>query len=245
MKKSLSITYDNYKSSIMRACSEQEKERKRIARELHDETIQQLAVMGMAIDAILNYDDSLPSHIRTQLQGLRDTTDNILVGVRRICHNLRPPLMYHTGLADALRWMVTNDSVPDKINCSFVLEGTEKRLAPDVEMLLFRIVQEAMTNVTKHARARNLEVVISYDTQSLNLIIADDGIGIDATATLTRMSRTAALGLIGMKERAMLLGADLTIKSLPKKGTRINVEVPIHQHDGDGLVPQYFGERIL
>lgn len=202
----------------------QEDERKRIARELHDETAQALASVLIRISLL---ERSLESGtLRAQLGELRDITEAALRGVRRLATDLRPPMLDDLGLEKALRAHVRDWS--PRWSTEVTLTGRHLgRLPGDVELVLFRVVQEALSNVAKHARASRAEVSMSRRGRTLRLTVEDDGRGFDVEA-----ARDSRLGLFGMQERLALVGGTLAIHSAPGRGTRVCAEVPLPRSRG-------------
>ena len=214
----------SYASQITRA---QEEERKRIARELHDETIQSLASLGMEIDAVINTCNGVSQKgIIDQLEELRHKMDGLLQSVRRITQDLRPPMLEDLGLIFALQWLAEDVGNQPPLNTQLIVTGKERRLAPEVEMLLFRIAQEALNNVRRHANASESVVSIEYLPQSITLSVRDNGKGFEL-AQVKRMEASpfGKLGIIGMEERARLLGGEFHIESRVDEGTTVNVSI--------------------
>lgn len=212
-----------YAAQVTRA---QEDERKRVARELHDETIQALASLGLAIDALVSRRPDLPADISEGLERLRDRTDEILHGVRRFSQDLRPPVIDALGLADGLQWLIDDLKNQSPIDASLQIVGPEHRFSPDSELALFRIAQEALTNVRKHSSATQVTTLLEFSGSRVRITITDNGIAFDTSnAEGARLAASGKLGLVGMQERARLLGASLAIDSEPGKGTTVTVEL--------------------
>ncbi len=214
----------SYASQITRA---QEEERKRIARELHDETIQSLASLGMEIDAVINTcDKNCQQDVMDRLEELRHKMDGLLQSVRRITQDLRPPMLEDLGLIFALQWLAEDVGNQPPLNTRLIVTGDERRLAPEVEMLLFRIAQEALNNVRRHSKATESVVSIDYLPQSVTLSVTDNGQGFELSH-LKRMEASpfGKLGIIGMEERARLLGGEFHIETRVNKGTTVSVSL--------------------
>ncbi|MCX7838506.1 MAG: GAF domain-containing protein [Anaerolineae bacterium] len=202
----------------------QEEERKRIARELHDDTGQALTSLMVGLRAA---SDACESATRARLESLRDIAAQTLNAVKRLARELRPPLLDDLGLPAALERYLASYRTTFHLNTDLQVAGfgTNGRLAPEIELALYRIVQEALTNVAKHAQARNVSVVVERKARSVIAIIEDDGKGFDVHAVM-EAGRESQLGLYGMRERAELLGGRLHIESAPSQGTSVFVEVP-------------------
>jgi len=208
-----------------RAISAQEEERKRIARELHDETAQDLASLGMDIDYLAKTKGGIPVDLSKRLGELRDRTNDILRGVRSMSQALRPPMLEEFGLVSALQGLVIELNTQYEIDARLEVQGTARRLSPDVEITLFRIAQEALNNVGKHSRTTECQFEIEYSPNNVRLIISDNGQGFDLPGNIEEFASSKKLGLVGMQERAKLIDGTLTIQSERGKGTTLVLEV--------------------
>lgn len=197
----------------------QEEERKRISREMHDETAQNLVAIRRDIDAL----DS-PAADDVRLEELRALASRTLAGVRRFSRDLRPPVLDDLGLRSALDALVADIGQQDGPAARLTVEGASRRLAGDRELMLFRISQAALTNVLRHARARSVRVELAVLPVRVRLTIFDDGVGFDPPDDVAELAAGGKLGLLGMRERAELASAQLTIVSARGEGTRITVE---------------------
>ena len=200
----------------------QEEERTRIARELHDDTAQ--ALTSVLVRLRLLERSAEDKRLRSGLAELRDLTVETLDGVRRLAIDLRPPMLDDLGLEAAIQSHVQDFSRQRQINVNFTSSGLG-RLPPNVELVLYRIVQEALSNVAKHAGASRVETRLSRKGRTLRLLVEDDGCGFDVEAA--KGSRQSGLGLFGMEERLALIGGTLRVESSPGKGTRLSAEVPL------------------
>jgi two-component system sensor histidine kinase UhpB len=198
----------------------QEEERKRIARELHDDTAQALTSILVRLRLL---ERSLEDErLRGGLAELRDLTGATLEGVRRMAIDLRPPMLDDLGLEAALQSHVQDFSQRWPIRATFT-SSRLGRLPAGVELVLYRIVQEALSNVAKHANASQVLVRLSRRGRSLRLLVEDDGCGFDVEAT--RHSRESGLGLFGMEERLALVSGTLRVESVVGGGTRVSADV--------------------
>jgi signal transduction histidine kinase len=215
---------DTLRAYASREILAQEEERKRVARELHDDTSQALASLGMDIDSLAKAKGRSSREVSERLEGLRDRTDVILRGVRSLSQALRPSMLEELGLLAALRGL-TDDLVSQQgIAAQFVVQGTPRRLPPDIELALFRIAQEASSNIGKHARATECAVSVEFSPGNIKLRISDNGQGFELPAALDDYAYSGNLGLVGMQERAKLINGALTIWSQLGKGTTIVLE---------------------
>lgn len=200
----------------------QEEERKRIARELHDDTAQ--ALTSVLVRLRLLERSAGDERLRAGITELRDLTGDALEGVRRMAIDLRPPMLDDLGLEAALQAFVQDFSHRWPVKAKFT-GGRLGRLPLDVELVLYRIVQEALSNVAKHANASRVEARLTRRGRSLRLVIEDDGCGFDVEAA--KSSRGSGLGLFGMEERLALIGGSVLVESAVGRGTRISVEAPL------------------
>ena len=200
----------------------QEEERKRIARELHDDTAQ--ALTSVLVRLRLLERSMQDEGLRGGVAELRDLTGAALEGVRRLAIDLRPPMLDDLGLEAALQSHVQDFSLRWPIRATFT-NSRLGRLPPDVELVLYRIVQEALSNVAKHANASRVEARLTRKERTLRMLIEDDGCGFDVEAA--KGSRQSGLGLFGMEERLALIGGTLRVESTVGRGTRVLAEVPL------------------
>ena len=147
--------------------------------------------------------------------------------MRHLSRDLRPSLIDDVGLLAALRWALRELKTEHSVDGDLQVRGDEQRLSQEVELILFRIVQEALRNIGKHSRASKAEVLISFEEGKITAVINDNGIGFQLPDKVGDLSRIGKLGLVGMEERVRLLDGSLEIKSEPDKGTTIIVEAPI------------------
>lgn len=197
----------------------QEEERKRLSRDLHDNLGQILAASHMALDLAEQAESLLTARAHlSQLKALLDMADERL---RQLSFALRPSLLDDLGLLPALQELLEQASVYSSVSLTLRAEGVYHRLPPDVETALYRICQEALTNILRHAQARSATIALWKEEERVRLAIEDDGQGFRVEEVL--LARRERLGLIGMQERVRLVGGTLTILSSPGQGTRIEV----------------------
>jgi two-component system sensor histidine kinase DegS len=205
----------------------QENERKRIARELHDETIQALLSLGMDIDAVIRTEKTLPSDLAARLGELRNRTRDIREGVKNLTRALRPPMLDEVGLLTALRWLTTDITAQRGVDTKLEVRGDARRLSPEAEVTIFRVAQEALNNVAKHSGARTARVVLQFDREQVKLVVSDDGRGFDLSRESEGYSKSGRIGIIGMNERARLLNGTIRFDSTPDLGTTVVLEAPV------------------
>lgn len=222
------VKAEQYQSRLRQMSSQvltaQEEERKRIAREMHDDTAQ--ALTSVLVRLRLLERSTGDERLRDGLSELRDLTGAALEGVRRLAIDLRPPMLDDLGLEAALRSYVHEFSQRWPTKATFT-SSRLGRLPSVVELVLYRIVQEALSNVAKHANASQVLVRLTCRGRALRMVIEDDGHGFDVDAV--RSSRESGLGLFGMEERLALVGGSLRVESAVGKGTRLFAEVPLPQ----------------
>jgi signal transduction histidine kinase len=204
----------------------QEAERQRIARELHDATGQSLTAIALGLRGVETILQSDPSLAVEQIKELKSFGTHALGELRHIIADLRPSQLDDLGLVAALQWYVQEFEKRYAIRTNFAVEGNRSRLPTEYETVLFRITQEALINVAKHANASQAGVKLEIYPAQVCVIVKDDGRGFDLDKTL-RGDRRAGWGLLGIQERALLLGGQCEIDSRPGRGTHIRVTIPL------------------
>jgi PAS domain S-box-containing protein len=212
----------HYVEQITRA---QESERKRISRELHDDTIQSLVVLSRQLDALATTRGELPPEFRRRLEDLWHQSDTIMQGVRRLSQDLRPAALDRLGLLPAIQMLAADAAGFSGIPTRVSVVGAERRLGEEIELVLFRIVQEALRNVWRHSRATAAEVIIEFTNYKVEITIKDNGIGFEPPASVGELAKEGKLGLAGMEERARLVGATLSAQSHHGQGTTIAIRL--------------------
>jgi PAS domain S-box-containing protein len=211
----------DYVNLITRAIEE---ERKRVARELHDDTAQALVALARNLDALtLDVEDNAEAHQR--VEEIRTLAESILRNVRRFSRDLRPSLLDDLGLVPAVEWLTEDLSQHFGVRSQLDVIGIPRRLEQDVELSLFRIAQEAISNVRRHARATQVVARLSFADKRVRLQVRDNGIGFTPSERAADLTSARGLGLRGMRERAELIGGTLNVTSEPGKGTIVEVSV--------------------
>lgn len=200
----------------------QEMERRAIAHELHDELGQALTALRFNLEAL----EETPSIIQPRLKDSFNIVDQILQQVRALCLDLRPTQLDDFGLASALDWYITKQSERSGWKAHVSMHLLPSRPTPLIETTCFRVVQEALTNVARHAQARNVWIEMRQHEAELRIDIRDDGIGFDLTKARDHTPR-ASLGIIGMEERVRLAGGHFSITTRLGRGTEIHVQLPL------------------
>ncbi len=203
----------------------QERERQRIARELHDETSQVLTSLLISL-AVL--EESVETQeARERIADTRALAHSTLRAIRNLSIDLRPSALDDLGLLPALRWYVKEYQKKCAIEVEFQATGLKQRLPAEMETALYRIVQECLTNTAKHANAHRVTILLREDAERVFGRIVDDGRGFDYEALLKTPGQELGLGLAGMHERAVLLDGTLDVHSVPGQGTTIEVNIPL------------------
>jgi two-component system sensor histidine kinase DegS len=218
---------DNMQFYINEVTLSQENERKRIARELHDDTIQELMYLARELDELTTMASGLSEEEILRVKKLWNLTNAITEGLRRLSRDLRPPTIDRLGLLSALKWIARRTKEYTGIDVSVSIRGEQHRIALDSELLLFRIVQEAINNTWRHAQATSVQIVVEFEEDVIRITVSDNGQGFLVPDTMGSLTESGKLGLAGMEERAKLMGGTVAIKSAPGKGTSVIVEVPV------------------
>jgi two-component system sensor histidine kinase DegS len=204
----------------------QEEERKRIARELHDDTIQALVFHYQQIYDLTDSAEGLPEPVTTRISELLRQTNKIIEELRRLSQDLRPAALDRLGLLPALKRLASDLEAHSEIETEVKVTGVERRLPSEVELVLFRITQEALRNTWKHAQATIAEITVEFAKAKTRVTVSDNGQGFDVHQVMDNREH-GKLGLAGMMERAKLLGGTLIVSSKPGKGTTLTAELPV------------------
>lgn len=217
-------TNRRHRALSQRLMKAQEEERLRLSRELHDESGQIAAALTVQVGLLLrNLDD--PSAIRRATEELRDMVGVLQRDLHRLAVNLRPASLDHRGLVAATRQLVEEFARQNEVVAEFGSVGSPPaRLSADVEAALYRIIQEALTNVMLHAHASRVDVMLDFGDEQVRAMVEDDGVGFDESV----QAPDSHLGFFGMRERVQMLGGTIAIESIAGSGTTVKVEVPYH-----------------
>jgi len=213
---------------LRRVITAQDERCRRVSRELHDEISQSLAAISLDLEAAQVAGGPLVGGAMERLGDIRERLLSALKEINRIVLDLRPTLLEDMGLVYALRWYATQRLGSTGVRLHVQASSLNDRLQPHVETTLYRIGQEAITNVAKHAAAQNLWLAVGRTSRHFTLSVRDDGRGFDVSAMLSNPDDRVGLGLFGMKERVALVGGTLNIRSAPGKGTVIAVKMPLN-----------------
>ena len=202
----------------------QEEERRRIARDLHDDTVQSLIAIGQRLELARDMVDDDPAEAVNQLRDLRRMVTHTTDNVREFSRNLRPAALEDLGLVAALQHLVNNLSQKSGVAVAFGIEGSAEGLSPDMEVAIYRIVQEALTNVRKHAGATQVQLEARFLPEMVQITIRDNGVGFAVPEEMAELASQGHFGLMGLKERAQLFGGQVTIES--NNGTSMQISMP-------------------
>ena len=217
---------DNLRYYLKEITGAQEEERKRIARELHDDTAQVLGSLSRQLDNFIRKKHGLTPNEVFFLKDLQAQLNRGVQSVHRFCQALRPSVLDDLGLIPALRSLVTGLQESEGIDTDLKVLGGERRFSPEVESLLFRIVQEALNNIRRHAQASEAQVVMEFAEDRTKVTISDNGRGFELLGRVDDLPRSGKLGLAGIQERVRLLGGTIEVQSTLGKGTTLIVEIP-------------------
>lgn len=206
----------------------QEAERKALARELHDELGQALTGININLVAIKNLlPESCFQQIEERVVEAQTLTEQTLKQMREMSLNLRPPMLDDLGVVSTLRWYIKRYAQRVDIKTEFQAIGFKERLAPDVETTLYRVAQEALTNVARHAQAGKVRLRLERAENKVWASIEDDGRGFEVQDVIAHKLPAQGAGLFGIRERVTALGGTFDIQSQPGQGTRLSIEIPV------------------
>lgn len=212
------------RSLVQQVTQAQEEERERIARELHDDTLQVLVLLSRELETAADA-YQIPEALQDRLRKMAVLATSAAESLRRFSRDLRPSILNDLGLVAAIEWLAEDLTRRTSLGTSFRIEGSARRLPAHAELALFRIAQEALRNVEKHAHATRIEIVLAFESSRVAMTVADNGVGFVAPSSLDELALVGKLGLIGLKERASLVGGTLSVDSAPGQGTEVSVVI--------------------
>ncbi|MEW6651325.1 MAG: sensor histidine kinase, partial [Chloroflexota bacterium] len=208
-----------------RLMTEREAERKALARDLHDQVIQDLLSFNYQLESVEN--ETIDAGFSKELSKIRNGIRQVIGGLRQLCSDLRPPTIDSHGLPSAIRSLAHQWSDQTGIPVELEIDVGLGRLPEPIELSVFRIIQEGLSNVRKHASADQVRInLLRTATASLVVQISDNGKGVKGTINLERLSQEKHFGLIGISERVSLLGGNMKVKSQSKGGLELSIEIP-------------------
>ena len=205
----------------------QETERRRISRELHDELGGALSVLKLRVNFIRKKLESDPVMAEEECRTISQYINQVIENVRRLSRDLSPSVLEDAGLLAAIHWLITNSKTDHKIKMILNVGDIDQLFSRDAQIIIYRILQEALTNIVRHAQAKNASLTIEGHEDEVSFSVEDDGIGFDALRVTTVNLNKGGLGLAIIEERARMLGGSLEIWSEKGKGTRITFRVPL------------------
>jgi PAS domain S-box-containing protein len=212
--------------------SAQERERKRISMELHDELGQSLAVLKLQIRAIERALGEDQQDLKAGCWELLRYLDGVIDDIRRLSRDLSPAILEDLGLQSALKYLINGVSKHYTVSHSFEVEDLDHLFPSEAQIIIYRIFQECLTNISKHAGATEVSIVVKEDNGLISLIFEDNGTGFDPAQTSARRATGRGLGLAALDERARMLGGTLKIRTQPGSGTRVTCIIPIDHVKG-------------
>jgi PAS domain S-box-containing protein len=230
----LVISHQLLQSLSKRIESTREEEKTRIARDLHDETSQILASLQAYLQVVNETLPEGPIKARQYLRKAQELTTTIQDEIHKLIHELRPPILEELGLLAGINSLVENYLKLKGLKVRFKISGQSKRLPPDMEIHLFRIIQEAFSNIVRHAQAKLVTIFIKFKKNSITISIKDDGLGFDVKKAMSSDYNSWGIGLLNMKERVELFNGSLLIDSSPGVGTQVSIEVPLGEVGDEG-----------
>jgi PAS domain S-box-containing protein len=211
----------------------EERERQRLSREVHDVLGQHITALILGLGALESATD--PTERREKTQSIRAIADQLGQDAHRLALNLRPTVLDDLGLESALAGFIDDWSQRTGTTAQFQANlASDRRLPPRVETMFYRVGQEALTNVAKHAAAKHVNVILKATASEASMVVEDDGCGLDAQIVFETAARTNRLGLRGMRERVQVFGGTLEIESAAEKGTALFVRIPLTRREWEG-----------
>ena len=223
----LQASHEQLRSLSAHLESVREEERKSMAREIHDELGQILTALKIDLSSLTEGSTEEQQLLLGKVKSMSELIDMAIETVKRISMELRPPILDDLGIAVALEWQAEEFSKRTQIKCEFSSKPKDIVLDPDRSTAIFRIFQEALTNVARHSNASKVKAVLTKETEKIVLTVKDNGKGIEKK----QIGDPKAFGIIGMRERARFLGGEVRVNSAPGRGTSITVSIPLTKQE--------------
>ncbi len=214
---------------LQKVITAQEEERQRIARELHDEMAQGLTALIMGLGRLEQAVPDMPMATAGLVDSVKAFASRALNDTRRLILDLRPPVLDDLGLIPAVRMLAESRLEDRGVAVSITTDGMDDNLPAHLKVTIFRVLQEAINNCARHSQAKNVRIRMRADGERLQAWVEDDGVGFDLASTMRSAEGKAAVGILGMKERASLLGGNLEIQTQPGAGTTIMLDIPLRE----------------
>jgi len=229
----LRASHEKLRSLSAHLESVREEERKKIARDLHDETSQLLASLSAHLEAAIG---TLPQRAIKSKAILKDAqalSVSVIDQLQKLIYELRPLLLDDLGLVSAVGWFVDNSLKASGIKTNFKTTGRKKRLSHQIETTIFRVIQEAISNILRHSHAKNVYLALHFKKGSIEAYVIDDGEGFDVDKAMSSKGGLRGFGLLGMKERTELINGTFNIQSQAGGGTKINIGIPFNNESSN------------
>jgi len=210
-----------------RAISAQEEERRRIALSLHDDTGQSLSMLIINLERLENRIPEDRTEMQMKLAAARQLAARTLGDLRHIIRDLRPAILDDLGLVPAIRWYARSNLEEAGIRVEVLADDDLGSLSPELNSTLFRVAQEAINNIVRHSGAKSVQINLYRNEKEIQLKVEDDGHGFDVLRVSEGALRSQQWGLLGMQERAELVGGQVSVESQPGKGTRLDIRAPL------------------
>jgi PAS domain S-box-containing protein len=207
----------------------EERERRRIATDLHDRIGQALAISKIKLGALR--ESTSPLGLGNDVDGIRDLIEQTIQDTRSLIFDLCPPFLYELGFEKAIEWLLEDIQTQHGVTIHFKSDGNPKPLDDDIRVLLYQSIRELFVNIVKHAQAENARLTIKSDASTISLSVEDDGRGFDENVTPFHMEKDRGFGLFRIQERFNYLGGEIKIKSKPDHGTKISLKLPFTIND--------------
>jgi PAS domain S-box-containing protein len=218
---------ENQSFYLQKITNAHEEERQRISRDLHDSTAQNIIAALRQMENFNEQNTQLPDEKLEFLWKLHGHLKNTLQEIRQLSRDLRPSVLDNLGLLPAVEWIVEQLESEHGIDSTLTVTGKEKRFSPEIEVTLFRIIQEALRNIAKHSEAKRATITLDFREKETGVVITDDGKGFELPASIGEFSREGKLGIDGMQTRVRLAGGTFDINSSPSDGTVITIVLPV------------------
>jgi PAS domain S-box-containing protein len=218
---------DNLRLQIHKTLMAQEEERKRIARELHDDVAQSILLLSRRLDILISEGAHKPPKAPlSKLEDIQAIANEAYKSLQRYARDLRPSILDQMGLVAALNWLA--EELGKELGIKTTVKADKLPPLPsETELAMFRIAQEALNNVRKHAQASKVKIIVESSSSNMRMVITDNGKGFLTSRLTGNLAKEGKLGILGMEERARLIGGNIQIKSVPGKGTIVIAKVPI------------------
>jgi PAS domain S-box-containing protein len=204
----------------------QEEERRRVARELHDDVSQRLALVAIDLEQMAQSPPTSQGELASRIQGIWSLTQEVCSDLHRLSRQLHPSKLEDLGLVAAVRSHCQEVEKRGTLRVAFAYHDVPRSVPPDVALCLYRVVQESLRNIVKHSGAKSAEVELTADPKTIHLRVSDSGAGFDLE---TMRARSGGLGLVSMRERLRSVGGEIKIFSKPAQGTRVEVSIPLRE----------------